>query len=278
MSKMDFKSSPGIKAQSAKAPSFKQNQSDPNAQATLWLAKQIYDQNLKKQEESNIGGNIERIRAQFGGQIPVNTKLKAGNATLDLNPKLDTEQTKAVAASQLYPNIKNQAVDLIKKGTLNSKNGALGLGIFPEVDRTIRQFSVERSNPLTTYYDKDLQRLQSKMQKLKELMFDRGGTALTPTETKILGAPFILHGKSDEQILEDIGTADSLLETKARLALGGSNAAMSPIPGMNQPQPEPESGINIEQERQEAIQRIQNGKYNADKVASIFKQRTGQDL
>ena len=186
---------------------------------------------IKRRQTGNAADDIEAIEQQFGGNIPVDTRYDSGNLSFNLNPKLDQDQTKAVASSDLYPQVKKEAIALIKSGVLNSKKGTLGLGIFPGVDRTIRQMSAEGKEPLMTSYDSTLQKLQSKMQKLKELMFSLGGTALTPTEEGVLGAPFILRGKSDQQILEDISYADALITKKAQLALGGANAGKSPIPG-----------------------------------------------
>ena len=51
----------------------------------------------------------------------------------------------------------------------------------------------------------------------------------------------------------------------------------SPIPGMND-QMAKGNNLNLEQERQEAIKKIQSGKYDAKKVADIFRSRTGQEL
>lgn len=231
------------KSVSLKAPSFGKGADNQLMAYILSQQKGEDKSNLKSQERGNIGTELQNIKNSLGRDFNPGESVSIDGASITPNPKLDTEQSKAVAASELYPGIKNQAVNLIKQGTLNSKNGLMGSGAFQNADRTVRQFSAEQSNPLGTYYDQDLQRLQSKMQKLKELMFDRGGTALTPTEQSILGSAFILHGKTDQQILEDIGTADSLVESKARLALGGANAARSPIPGMpgykpDQPQQE----------------------------------------
>ena len=108
-------------------------------------------------------------------------------------------------------------------------------------------------------------------------MFERGGTALTPTETKILGSAFILHGKTDERILADIDLADKIVEARARLSLGGSNAAMNPNENIDT-EVGNNSDLNFEQERKEAIEKIQSGKYDAKKVAAIFKSITHRDL
>lgn len=187
---------------------------------------------IAKKKRGNIGRDIEMIRQQFGGQIPPGTKFNFEDISVPLNRELSESEAKSVAASRVYPDVKNKVQELIKGGVLNSKNGLFNTGMFPQQDRTVRQFSAQSKDPLLTYYDSDLQMLQSKLSKLKELMFERGGTALTPTEENILGSAFVLKGKNDAQILEDIRLADALVEEKAKLALGGSNAANSPIPGM----------------------------------------------
>lgn len=204
----------------------------------MMILKQQMDSGKKEQAVQSIPQVMGEVRNSFGGNVPPGTNVKAGDVSFDMNPKLDSEQSKAVAASTIYPGIKNQVMDLIRGGTLNSQKGLFGMGsgVMPEADRTLRQYAVENSNPLATYYDPHLQDLQSKIKKLQELMFERGGTALTDTERDILGSAFMLHGKSDDQIINDIGYADSLVEAKSKIALGGSDAARqlmsrSPIPG-----------------------------------------------
>lgn len=278
-SKFDFDSS--FKLPPSKAPSFKSGSGQGNFIERLMYAqsKGMMDAQMKQQERGNIGQDIETVKQQFGGKVPPGTKLNVGGVSAPLNRELTEGESKSVAASRVYPQVKNKVQELIRGGVLNSKNGLFNTGSFPNADRTVRQISAQQKSPLTTAYDPDLQMLQSKMAKLKELMFERGGTALTPTEESILGSAFVLEGKSDEQILEDISLADTLVEEKAKLALGGANAAMSPIPGMNLQLGSQQNGggVNVEQERQYAMEAIKRGAPEA-KVRDRFRANTGQEL
>jgi hypothetical protein len=210
---------------SPKAPSFGSSQGNA---LEMFIAKSIIDQQNQSKRTKGIGEVMGQVTEQFPNGTPVGSNLNIGENTsvsVPLNRELNDAETRSVAANELYPGIKDEAIGLVKKGVLNSKDGFLGMGSFKDQDRTVRQVAAQQKSPLATYYDPDLQNLQSKLMKLKELMFERGGTALTPTEEHILGNAFVLEGKSDDQILEDISFADKLVETKARLALGGANAA-----------------------------------------------------
>lgn len=178
--------------------------------------------------------------------VPVGTTMRLGRYNIPLNPKLTDAEQQNLGAQETYREPLDTSISLIKSGVLNSKLGDMG--------RTYRQGAASSNIPLTTYYDPQLQRLQSKLNKAKELMFERGGKALTPTEQAIVGQAFKLTGKNDEQILEDIASADNLIETESRLALGGANAAGLPMqsqvpqPAANLPMSDP-----LEQEAQAAI-------------------------
>ena len=198
----------------------------------------FYNEDLTKRKAATkaqaemeaVRGLMGQFQPQLGGQggatqFPPGTTLKAGPLTIPVNPKLTESEQSVIGAQETYPQEIETVKELVKKGTLSGKKGLLGSGLFPNVDRTVRQGAAQSKDPLLTYYDRDLQRLQSKLAKTKELMFERGGKALTPTEEGIVGQAFILKGKSDEQILEDIEAADQIIESKARLALGGAAAA-----------------------------------------------------
>ena len=214
----------------AKAPSFDSG-SDPfekiESAAGINFLKEKMQRQFEMEDRANIGRDIANFEQSVGRKARPGEKFSSGGFSVEMNPDLDTEETKSVASAEVYPQFKNKVIELIQKGTLGSKKGLFGAGkgILPDVDRTVRQMAAQSGDPLTTYYDADLQNLQSKLNKLKEIMFERGGTALTPTEENILGAAFRLRGKSDNQIIEDIEIADALIQKKSEIALGGANAA-----------------------------------------------------
>ena len=152
----------------------------------------------------------------------------------------------------VYPKSKNQIIDLIKGGVLSSQKGLLGMGkgVLPGLDRGVRQTLVEQDSPWATSFDDKLQNLQSKAKQLKQLMFDISGATLTDNEEAVLGNAFKFAGKSDEQIIADIETADDLVEAKAKLALGGMNAGREM---MSQPQVQQQQPGEDKQALKEAI-------------------------
>lgn len=243
--------------------------SGSNAMERLIYAqsKGMMDAQMKSKQRGNISEDIDVIKGEFGGNIPVGTTYTPGDVAVPLNPKLDNEQSRAVAANEVYPGIKQEVLGLIKGGTLGSQKGFLGMGkkVLPDVDRTVRQMSAQSKSPLATYYDPKLQMLQSRLANLKQIMFERSGATLTTNEESVLGNAFKLEGKSDDQIIADIESADALVEAKARLILGGANAARSPIPGMR-------NSVGVQNQQGQNL----SGQGNASRLQAIkdrFKQR-----
>lgn len=242
---------------SSKSSGIKRN---PNV-IELLIARDLMQQQKSERTTKGIGDVIGQVK-QGLGKVPVDAKLHVGDsvsADVNLNPKLDDAEKSVMAANKVYPDIKRDAISLIKKGVFNSRKGLLGSEMFPDADRTVRQMASQQKSPLATFYDKDLQRVQSKLAKLKELMFERGGKALTPTEESIVGRAFIVEGKSDEQIIEDIMDADAIIEEKARLTLGGMNAAIEINPEVD--------GVEMpEQQEDDRFSKLQ-------RIKDRFKQR-----
>lgn len=211
------------------------------------------NQQQNQQTASSIGDVMGQVKEQFPGGVPVDTNLNLGknvSADVKLNRKLDESERKEVAGAKKYGDAKNSIISLIKKKTLDSKKGLFGTGAFPEADRTVRQMAVQQKSPLATFYDPQLQKLQSRIKELKATMFDMGGSNLSGGERSILEAPFILEGKSDEQILDDISRADQLVQEKASLVLGGSNQAQQSLqPDMHQGDDEPVDPIEAIKQR-----------------------------
>lgn len=209
-------------------------------------SKGMMDAQMKQQERGNISQDIETVKQQFGGNVPPGTTLTVGGVHAPLNRELTESEMGPVAAGQVYPREIKSIKDLIRGGVLNSEKGKglFNTGIEGNADRTVRQMSAQSQNPLMTYYDPKLQELQSKLAKAKELMFERGGKALTPAEISIVGQAFVLKGKSDDQIIADIDAADDILEAKVGLVTGGANAIDQPQPNQAKSQGDMKSQYN----------------------------------
>lgn len=219
-----------------KAPTV--NSGDGNYIERLMYAqsKGMMEAQMKQMERGNISQDVETVKGQFGGKVPPGTTLNVGGVNAPLNRELTESEMGPLAASKVYPKTINSIKDLISGGVLNSQKGKglFNTGIEGNLDRTIRQKSAQSQSPLMTYYDGKLQKLQSNLAKAKELMFERGGKALTPAEISIVGQAFVLEGKSDDQILTDIDAADDIIQAKVGLITGGANSIQEAPQQQNQ--------------------------------------------
>ena len=200
----------------------------------LQSLKDMIKNQSKSKERGNIGQEVLNIKESLGREFNPGEKVSIEGASITPNPKLGSSESKAVAGMSVYPSAKKGIIDLIKGGVFDSQKGLIGMGkgVLPNADRTVRQMSVQQKSPLFTSFDSKLQELQSKTKQLKQLMFDISGATLTDNEEAVLGNAFTYEGKSDEQIIADIETADNLVEAKAKLALGGANAGKQMINGL----------------------------------------------
>lgn len=227
---------------------------------------------LQSQERGNIGQEIENVRKSLGRDFNPDEKVTINGVQATPNPKLDNAESKAVAGMSVYPGVKKSIMDLIKGGkdkdgvnqppVFSSQKGLFGIGegTMPNADRSVRQMAVQQSSPYATFYDKRLQDLQSKSKQLKQLMFDISGATLTDNEEAVLGNAFLFEGKSDEQIMADIESADDLMEAKAKVALGGANAAKTMIPGMTGNSPDPQGQQDPQNSGRIRVRNILSGK------------------
>lgn len=231
----------------------------------------LIKEKLKKQREGSLGERVSQAEAQFPGGFPAGSKLNVGeetSANIPLNRELTGDERSDVASANVIEPHFNNIVSMINQGYLDSQS-------MGPVGRTAKQGIVDFGNPLLTAGRDNLQSIQSEFNKLKsKLPFDSGGKQLTGTEKALVFKLMNTMGKSNETIIDDLNFAMNILREKRRLALGGSLAGQqSPISGMS----DSGAGMNVEAERQKAIQAINNGK-DRTKVAALFKQRTGQDL
>lgn len=183
---------------------------------------------LKEAQTENAIQGGELVKKALGGEggAPVGSTVTSGGVTIPLNPKLDESQTSAVAGAQALEPIVSKIEQQLQGGVLNSKLGKIG--------RTMRAGLADSKEYLLTSLDPKLQSFQSDLNALKKtLPFTEGGKQLTPFEAKQVFALLNITGKSNEQIVNDIGQALAIIREKERLALGGRNAALQ---GQQQPE------------------------------------------
>jgi len=185
------------------------------------------------QKRQQVTGGIKDILGQVQRQFPEGatpgSTLNIGDnvsANMQLNRELTQDERSDVAtANVIEPHFQN-IEKMIRAGGLNTSND-FGIGqIGKNIGRTVKQGIVDSGQPLLTGGNKNIESLQSEMNKLKsKLPFDSGGKQLTGTEKALVFKLLNLTGKSDEVALDDLNFAMNLIRERRDLALGGANAA-----------------------------------------------------
>lgn len=184
------------------------------------LEKEKQKASLKAEADAQAFENMRKLAGGGSDQFAPGTTYSKGGFSIPLNPKLTEVELNTLGAQDTYEEPLARVQELVKGGVLGD-----GGNVWKNLQRTGAQMAAESNNPLLTSMSPKLQELQSKLAKTRELMFERGGKALTPTEQSIVGQAFVLKGKSNERILQDIAAADEIIDSKARYILGGANAA-----------------------------------------------------
>ena len=170
---------------------------------------------IRAEEFSNSMKALQQLQGT-SGITPGTTMRIPGGITTPLNPKLTGDEASAVAANEVFTPLAEGLKEDTKGGVFNSKFGNVG--------RTFRQYAVGQPNAMLTSYDSKLQDTQGKVNSIRRYVFGEGGKQLTPYEANIVNALIKPTGKSDQQYEKDLDEATKLIESKARLATGGSNA------------------------------------------------------
>lgn len=162
---------------------------------------------------------VEKALSKRGSSIPPGTSISAGPINMPINQKLTGDEASSIAASEVFTPLAESMKDLTESGIFKSKFGNIG--------RTYRQFASSQPNALLTSYDEKLQEMQGKYNSIKRYVFGEGGKNLTQYEAQVVMALINSTGKSDKQYMNDLDEATKIIESKARLALGGANSALS---------------------------------------------------
>jgi bacteriocin-like protein len=167
--------------------------------------------------ETTLPAVKQAIAGVQGGNVPPGTSISVGPVNMPVNPKLTGEEMAAVSAQETFTPISEDIKGMVGGGIYDSKLGNIG--------RTARQIAAGQENALFTSHDPKLQAVQGKINSLRRYVFGEGGKQLTPFEAKVVMALITPTGKRDEQIVTDLDEAVKIINSKARLALGGANAA-----------------------------------------------------
>jgi len=219
------------------------------------LLNYIMLQQQNQDTTGSVGDVVQQVQDQFPEGSPPGSDLNIGrtiSANVPLNRKLTGEEAAAISSQQVFGSTGSDIKKKTQGGVFNSPFGNIG--------RTFRQFAAQQPNALITSYDQNLQSMQSKISSIKRYVFGEGGKQLTPYEGKIVNALISPVGKSDDQYVSDVDEALKLVNAKADLIKGGSNAAKSPIPGMQDYHPIPGqgSGQNTGDDRINKLQAIKD--------------------
>ena len=178
----------------------------------------------KKEMTGNIGQTVTDVKSQFGGKMPVRTKITEGNVTLEPNIRLNADERGDVASmSIMEPHFKN-LTRMVNEGYLDDPSGN-------PIKRTMRQGIIDMGQPLLSANDERLKQIQAEFNRLKsKLPFDAGGKQLTGTEKALVFKLFNITGKDNATILGDLNFAMNMIRQRAKLALGGADAVATSGP------------------------------------------------
>lgn len=250
----------GFKTSKIDAPKFG-SKSNP---LELLIAREL----MQKQQQGQVGQDVQNINNQFGGQAPPGTKLSDTGYSIPVNRELSKDEIQ----------------------TLNNfdavKNHITTLKQFMKDDPSFKTDFARANIPFGEIGNKNAQLMKFSLGDMSDrLLRLRSGAQINNQEYNRLRSlmPTIVNITSGDYdvINKKLDTFNNEFDLARQRVLGGSqfetNRNISPIPGMNNPQPQANNG-NIELERQQALQKIQSGKYDAKKVADLFRSRTGQEL
>lgn len=175
--------------------------------------------------------------------LPPGTTLRAGPLTIPMNPKLTESEQASLSSLETFEPQVAELGKSVQEGVFTPGGG----GVMSNLKRTAEQFAVDqpgKAGRLMTSMNPKLQAVQSDLNSIRRYAFGEGGKNLTVNEKEIVNALLDMTGKADEQILSDHQKALGILRSKAKLALGGANAAQPVTQGqpIQTPQSSPQVG------------------------------------
>lgn len=171
---------------------------------------------------TSLADKINQLK-ESGIDIAPGTSIydKQTGLRIPLNPKLTEPEASAVAGVAKFKPLIDEMKGLVEDGVFkgNTISRAYNQWLAEGGDSGARRILAEDESPL--------EKLMSARAEAYKIAFSEGGKQLTDTEKKIVGAGLNFVGKSDKQIVTDLGRAMSILEKKGLIAASGRTEAKS---------------------------------------------------